>query len=253
MHLITEPPANTNMADMSHRTYLRDRSGPRAVDAADRAPEKSRGSTRRHKDSDDREKHRSKRSNSDRSSPKGSGHRRKVSNSKPSNTFAERPSFELNVIEQPARGIQLGMLVEASVMVSLRLPSADRVISSDCVDTSRLLAITSLVADTRNGERMSLEAGSLTGQKMYDSIHPIPEECADTLARNQPCRIALGYFSFPGLLIRQAGTYRIRTTLVKMSNSADAGATSLLAVDSEPIKVERRGSGSLRRHQRVHG
>lgn len=239
------------MADTSHRSYLRDRSGPRVVSNSN-GPDKPSGS-RRQKDADGREKdHPRRSSNSHRSPKKESSHRRMSSKSRSSNVFTEQPTYELDVIGQPARGIQLGVPVETSVLVSLRLPSADYAFSANGVDTSGLLAMISLVADTRTGERMPLEAGSLTGQKLYDSVHPIPEECATTLARNQPGRVVLGYFSFPGLIIRQSGTYRIQTTLIKMSSAADAGATSLLAVDSDPIKVERRGDGSLRRHQRIY-
>lgn len=81
----------------------------------------------------------------------------------------------------------------------------------------------------------------LTGQKMFDSVHAIPAECASPLARSHPCRLALGYFSFPGLLIRQAGCYRVRVTLIKMGASGAGGGASVLAVDSEVIRVERRG------------
>ncbi|KAK3719928.1 hypothetical protein LTR37_004051 [Vermiconidia calcicola] len=242
------------MADLIHRSYLRETSGPQAVDSGS-GREKHHGSSRRTKEGDDRERHRSKRNESQRSPKKEPGHRRKVSNPQPanmSNVPAEKPSLELDVTGQPSKGIQLGVPVEKSVMLSLRLSASDQVINASNVDTERLFAVTSLVADTRSGDRVPLEPGVLSGQKILDSVHPIPEHCAATLARNHPCRLALGYFSFPGLLIRQAGTYRIRTTLVKTGGSADAGATSLLSVDSEPIKVERRSGGSLRRHQRVY-
>lgn len=138
-------------------------------------------------------------------------------------------------------------------MVSLKCPSPDMVASYSNMDTSRLMAVVSLVADTRSGERMPLENGTLTGQKMFDSVHPIPESVADSLARSQPCRLALGYFSFPSLLIRQTGTYRLRITLIKMSgSSASSGGTSIATADSDSIKVERRPTGSAnpRKHQR---
>ena len=238
------------MTDMSPRSYLRDSSGPRAVSAGNGY----RNGARHHKHGDDGDKHCSKRSNSHRSTEKDSSHhhRRKVSNPPYVDDGAERAFFELDVIEQPVRGIQLGMSVEASVMISLRLPSSGRVSTGCDVDTSQLLAVTSLVADSRDGELVPMEAGTLTGQKQYDSVHPLPSDCAEDLARSQPHRIALGYFSFPGLLIRQSGTYRIRTTLFKMG---DNGASSILSTDSVPIKVERRGSGlgSQRRQQRVYG
>ena len=239
------------MTDLLQRSYLRDGSGPQPVDVS-HGRDKGRSSSGRRKEGDDREKHRPKRNDSQRAPSHETNLQRQTTSPQNTNIAAERSSLELDVIGQPARGIQLGMPVETSVMISLRMPAADRVISTNNIDTSSLFALTSLVADTNNGERMPLEPGSLSGQKMFDSVHPIPEQCADTLARNDPCRLALGYFSFPGLLIRQAGTYRLRTTLVKMGGTAEAGATSLVAVDSEPISVDRRGSGTQRRHQRVY-
>jgi hypothetical protein len=142
------------------------------------------------------------------------------------------------------------MEVETSVMASLRFPTADLVIDGSNVDITRLFAVASLVKDTRSGERVPVESGMLTGQKLFDSVHEIPEEHVETMARSQPTRVALGYFTFSGLLIRQAGSFRIRTTLIQMpvSGSSQQGATTILAVDSEPIKVERRPSNPQRAH-----
>jgi hypothetical protein len=124
-------------------------------------------------------------------------------------------------------------------MVSLRFPPEERLVNAANVDTSLLIALVSLVADTRNGERVPVEAGLLTGQKLFDSVHPIPEEYVEDMKRNDPCRVALGYFTFPGLLVRQSGTYRLRTSLLQIPTSGGGGST-LMSVDSTPIKVERR-------------
>jgi hypothetical protein len=161
-----------------------------------------------------------------------------------------RPKWELDVIGQPHKVVPLGMEVETSVMASLRFPTADQAIDGGNVDITRLLAVASLVADTRSGERVQVESGMLTGQKLFDSVHDIPEEHVETMARTQPCRIALGYFKFPGLLIRQAGSFRLRITLLQMpvSGGSQQGATTILSVDSEPIKVERRPSNPQRAH-----
>ncbi|KAK3117878.1 hypothetical protein LTR53_000291 [Teratosphaeriaceae sp. CCFEE 6253] len=238
------------MAESHQRSYLRDCSGPRAVDTG-AARDKARSGSKRGRDGDDRTPQRPKR-DSTRRSPKS--HRQKHSSSQASETQSERPCFELDVIGQPPVGVALGMPVETSVMISLRLPSADQAMAPGSVDTSRLFAVASLVADNRSGgEREPLEAGTMTGQKMFDSVHSIPDEFAERLARNEPCRRVLGYFSFPGMLIRQSGAYRIRTTLVQMSTSGEGGGSSILAVDSEPVKVERRaGIATPRRHQRVY-
>lgn len=236
---------------MSDKTYLRDSYGPRAVDSGHRS-DKSRSDSRRQRDGDD--KQRSKYSSSRRPSKSESSHRRKSSSgSCVTSNIPERPTFELDIIGQPQRNIIFGATVETSVMVSLKVPSPDMAAQYRSLDTSRLIAVISLVADTRSGERMPIECGNLTGQKMFDTVHPVPTEIAESLARSQPCRLALGYFSFPSLLIRQSGTFRLRVTLIKMSSAgASSGGSSITAVDSDSIKVERRttGSSNPRKHQR---
>lgn len=240
-------------AEGTPRTYLYDSHGPRAVDAGT-----TRGSSRRQlKDTtgEDRDSKRTHRSSGHKSSSKSeSSHRRKSSSSQPSTKAPTRPTWELDVIGQPHRVVPLGMEVEASVMVSLRFPTADRASEGANVDTSRLVAITSLVADTRSGERVPVESNLLAGQKLFDSVHEIPLEHVETMERNQPCRVVLGYFTFSGLLIRQAGTYRLRTTLLQMAGSgaSQQGGTAVLAVDSEPIKVERRPINTQRAPLRAH-
>lgn len=233
----------------SQRTYLHDNHGPRVVDAG-----RLRGAPRRHqKDSaaDDRDAKRTKTTSSHKSPSKSeSGQRRKSSNSQSSMKSSARPKWELDVIGQPPKVVPLGMEVETSVMASLRFPSVDFAIDGANVDITRLFAAVSLVADTRGGERVPVESGMLTGQKLFDSVHEIPEAHIETMARNQPCRVPLGYFTFSGLLIRQAGSFRIRTTLIQMpaSGNSQQGATTILTVDSETIKVERRSGNPQRAH-----
>lgn len=233
-------------AEGSQRSYLRDRDGPRAVDAG------QRGSSRRKTTgSDDRDARKSGRSSGSksatpRSSGRPSGHKRKSSSSQSSvKEASSKPSYvyELNVIGQPPKAIPYGMDVEASVMVSIRFSSPDCAddFASKSADTSGFFGVASLVAETRTGERIPVEAGSLTGQKLFDSVHAIPGDYAEAMRRSDPCRVALGYFTFSGLLIRQPGTYHIRTTLIQVAaDGTSQGGTSVMSVDSEPIKVERR-------------
>ncbi|KAK3052258.1 hypothetical protein LTR09_006468 [Extremus antarcticus] len=235
------------MAEHSRRSSQREASGPRAVESP---REKHRGSSRRHKETEDREKTRPRKSEGSRSHKKESSHRRRTTNPQPTNAAPERPRIELDVIGQPSPGIQLGMPVEESIMISVRHSSRDQAVSSSNIDTSGIFAVTSLVSEGQNGERVPLEPGAMCTEKQADSIHPLPENCLDTLARTHPSRQPLGYFSFPDMIIRQAGTYRIRTTLLRMGES---GTTTLMAVDSNPIKVEGRRVNLVRRRQQVYG
>lgn len=237
------------VTDGSQRTYLHDNHGPRVVDAG-----QLRGSSRRHQKesgADDRDSKRTKKSSSHKSPSKSeSGHRRKSSNSQSNMKSSVRPKWELDVIGQPHKVVPFGMEVETSVMASLRFPSADLAIDGANVDITRLFAVASLVTDTRSGERVPVESGMLTGQKLFDSVHEIPAQHVETMARAQPCRVALGYFTFSNLLIRQPGSFRVRTTLIQMpvSGSSQQGATTIMSVDSDLIKVERRPSNPQRAH-----
>lgn len=229
------------MSASNQKSYLRDGNNPRAVDGS---RDKSRSSRRDDDKSSSKSKHSS--SSGRRLSESRSSHGRKSSTA----SSSERPTFEMDIIGQPARSIVFGQTVETSVMVSLRCPSPEMVASCRNMDTSRLMGVVSLVADTRGGERVAVECGTLTGQKMFDSVHDVPEEVAESLARSQPRRLALGYFTFPQLLIRQPGAYRLRVTLIKQSS---AGGSSVIAIDSESIKVERRATGGSGSTGRKHG
>lgn len=237
------------MADSSSRSYLRVGHGPRPVESGTTGDRFS-GSSRRRRDGDERSSGRSKRDATQRT-PKKDGHRRKSSTTYSVDSCAERPYFELDVIGQPSKSIVLGQTIETSLLLSLRLPAVDRSITPASIDCSRLFAVVSLVADNRNGERVPLEAGVMAGQKMFDSVHPILADYTARLSNNEPCRLALGYFTFPSMLIRQSGTYRIRTTLIKMSAAGEGGGMSILTTDSETIKVERRASSNAQRRQRM--
>ena len=121
VNLTLTPRATSNSTALSEsamaetqRSFLRDSHGPRAVDAGSCRSDKGRGSGRRHKDSDDKDKHRSKRESSQRSPKKDSSHRRKHSSTSTSESCADRPQFELDVIGQPPRGVALGLTVECS-------------------------------------------------------------------------------------------------------------------------------------------
>jgi hypothetical protein len=249
------PRHSSTMSDSPQKSCLRDNSGPRVVDAG---REKGRSGGKRQKDAEDSVKNRTRHSSTHTPSKPDSSHRRKTSSASAAASIAKdgisaRPVFELDVIGQPPRTIAYGTTVETVVVISLRLPSAELASRYASTDTSKLLAVVSLVEESRSGECKPMESGTVTGQQMSDSVHPIPQEHADTLARKQPCRVALGYVSFPALLIRQPGLFRLRVTLIKICSSTSGGGSAVLSVDSDPIRVERRqhGSSSQRKHARI--
>lgn len=225
------------MATVPRHSKIRDGRGPRVIEDT-YSREKLRHSSSSSSSSNSPQS--SRKPSTGRSSKTEHSNRRRVSYQTPLELF------DLDVIEQPVRNVTLGSTIDISVLISLR--TSERGLSAHAPDTSRLFAVTSLISDNRHGDRVPLEAGTMTGQKMFDSIHQIPDHCSERIGRNQSCRVALGYFSFPGLLIRQPGLYRVRTTLISMSASS-SGGTSVGVVDSDVIKVERR-PGSIRRSQR---
>lgn len=226
------------MADATQKPSLSEESAPYAIES-DQGRQKRRSSSKRPREGNEREHQRSKQSSSRRSQKPDSNHRQKSFGLLPSSKVSERPRYELEITLQPPRSIVFGTPVETSALVSMRVPSAEMASAYRNYNTANLMAIVSLVADTRNGETTPLQHGSLTSQtKLCGSAEPVTEEFAESVSRHHPCQIALGYFSFPELDIRQTGTYRIRTTLC----SATADTSSIIAIaDSEVIKVERSG------------
>jgi hypothetical protein len=89
---------------------------------------------------------------------------------------------------------------------------------------------------------------TLLAGRRFDSIHSFSDDAADgsiaSMEMDDPRGV--GFMLFPDLVIRQAGCYRIRITLIRMRNSssdppvpsAAAGAASVQIVDSNPIVVQ---------------
>ena len=148
------------------------------------------------------------------------------------------PTLGLDFIRQPDEKIAFGKSVRVDVLVSLRHPHQHPSIQPMHLNYSRLITITTLVADGHNGERVPMEASALSTQKTCDTVHSIQEpEHQQSWWHHFPDRLPLGYSSFPELRIARPGTYRIRVTLMRTGGSADEGATNVACIDSLPISV----------------
>ena len=231
------------MPDVIPKPSHRDGSGPRAPSNVSDQERGCTGANQRLR-SGGRSRNRPRRNDSHRSSKiePDHGQRRRLATHQVISPQSALPVFELDTISQPARNVPFGVLVDTAVMVSLRCPAPGGRRRASSIDTSSLCALTSLVVDTREGGRVPLETGSMTGQNICDSIHAFPGDVATHLDLSQPCRVALGRLSFPNLLIRQSGVFRLRTTLLQLGQN---GATTLVAIDSDPIRVERRGTSNI--------
>ena len=247
------------MAELKPKSYSSELRGPRAA-GSDHTHDKGRNNSRRQQKNEEHGGHyRSKRHQTNRLSKSELSTRWKASGPRDLNSYSARPSFELEMVDQPAKVVPFGAAIETSAMVTVRLPVPDRATFLRNFDTSQLVGVVSLVTETSGGERTPLETSRMTGQKMFDSVHPVPRDYADNISHRRPGRLALGCLKFPELLIRQPGTYHVRITLITMGDSAGSAGcngtapASVLTVDSETVHVERRPTGSSRRQQRLYG
>lgn len=224
------------MSEYNSRSYLRDSHGPRVIESGF-GREKCRSGRHEH------------------SKSKKGGHEKKKSKSEPSpkqqkqtkspSMIRERPSFRLDICNPPPKAISLGLETSVSVLVSLHFSCSENVPSMIDVDLSRLVTVASLVAETRNGDRVAMEAGSMTADQPVSSVHHASFELSEKRRQTRPNELLVGYCNFSGLLIRQSGHFRIRLTLLQLPGpgSCLSSPTSILSADSDLIKVERRRIG----------
>lgn len=230
------------MGDYTPRTHLRNSSGPQVVESYHTRD--TSWSYGRHGKDDSRSHRRSRRSPVERRSKccseQSTRHR-----SNHATLSSEKPAFRLDVLSQPSSSIVLGMEVGITVLLSLQFAKPELVPPSLSCDTSRLLAVVSLMAEMKSTERKPMESGSIIGPRLADSLHQVPRQFEADFRHNHPCRLVLGYFSMSELIIRQAGSYRIRATVLQAPTLAPYGSSpsTVIATDSHVVKVDRRPSG----------
>lgn len=151
----------------------------------------------------------------------------------------------LGITKQPAEIISPGATFGVRVALSAVVASTAARFNKEATDLSSLFTVVSLVIDSPDGGRIPLEAGYLMGQKPFDSIHPMTEECLALNSTEQACSVRLGFFDFSGLSIVSPGVYRIRVTLLRLDNHS-GGAVSVQSVDSNFVMVEGRSVPILR-------
>ncbi|KAJ4374929.1 hypothetical protein N0V83_002007 [Neocucurbitaria cava] len=155
----------------------------------------------------------------------------------------------MDIVVQPPRTARVGQTMPGSIIVRLRTTNAD---PDDAVaDSTNLVAVATLVPgpnSTASTDPSVLNA-LLIGRR-FDSIHPFADDEADgsIASMDMADPSGVGYMRFPELVIRQAGTYRIRITLIRIRNSASdppvssaGNGSAVHIVDSNPIVVY--GSG----------
>lgn len=164
----------------------------------------------------------------------------------------EEIRYAMDIVVQPPRTARVGQTMPGSIVVRLRTINAD--IDDAVADSTNLVAVAALVPGPNTPASVDPNAlNSALAGRIFDSIHPFNDDEADGSIASMEMADphGVGYMRFPELIIRQAGTYRIRITLIRIRNSAtDPPVTSagnglaVHVVDSNPIIVNGGGSSS---------
>ncbi|XP_014556566.1 hypothetical protein COCVIDRAFT_99476 [Bipolaris victoriae FI3] len=160
--------------------------------------------------------------------------------------------YAMDIVVQPPRTAQVGQTIPGSIIVRLRTTNAD---ADDAIaDSTNLVAVAALVPASSPADSPDPSAlNTLLSGRIFDTVHPFSDDEADGFIASMDMADpnGVGYMRFPELIIRQAGTYRIRITLIRIRNSAsDPPVTSagnglaVHAVDSNPIVVSGGGSAT---------
>jgi hypothetical protein len=154
----------------------------------------------------------------------------------PSVVSDEDPSnYAMDILVQPPRSAIAGRSLTPAVTVRLRSLRED--LDRDDLDVAHLLAVASLTAESEGTPDEQLQR-ALAGRR-FDSVHPFTAEDANNYES-----AGIGFMSFPDLVIREQGTYRIRITLIRVRNGAGdsspvpVGGSSVQVIDSDPVTIE---------------
>ncbi|KAF1361600.1 hypothetical protein EJ07DRAFT_110730 [Lizonia empirigonia] len=149
--------------------------------------------------------------------------------------LTENIQYAMDFIVQPPRTARVGHTIPGTIIVRLR---ATNTYPDDAVaDSPNLMAVAALVPgpnSTVSSDPNVLNT-LLAGQRI-DSIHAFADDEADgsIASMDMAGPQGVGYMRFPDLAVRQAGTYRIRITLLRFG-------AAVQIVDSSPIVIQNAG------------
>lgn len=158
----------------------------------------------------------------------------------------------MDIVVQPPRTARVGQTMSGAMIVRLRTTNAD---PDDAVaDSPNLIAVATLVPGPNStGPADPSVLHTILAGRRVESIHPFADDEADgsIASMDMADPYGVGYVRFPELMIRQAGTYRIRITLIRIASSATAAPVPTLGngspmhmIDSNPIVVNGAGQAS---------
>jgi hypothetical protein len=152
----------------------------------------------------------------------------------------------MDIVLQPPPTARAGYPLNGSIIVRLRTTNSD---PDDAIEDSKnLVAVATLVAGSNStGSRDEAALSQLLAGRRFYSINPFSDEAADgfiaSMEMDDPRGV--GFIMFNELIIRQAGSYRIRIALIRIRNSSsDPPASSasrgptIQVVESNPIVVQ---------------
>jgi hypothetical protein len=143
----------------------------------------------------------------------------------------------MDFIVQPPRTARVGHTIPGSIIVRLNTTNTD---PDDAVaDSPNLVAVAALVPGPNSTASTDPNVlNTLLAGRRVDSINSFTDDEADGSIASMEMAgpQGVGYMRFPDLVVRQAGIYRIRITLLRVG-----GGTAIQTVDSNSIVVQ--GSG----------
>ncbi|KAH7091302.1 hypothetical protein FB567DRAFT_490142 [Paraphoma chrysanthemicola] len=157
--------------------------------------------------------------------------------------------YAMDIVVQPPRSARVGQALSGSIVVRLRTTNADP--EDALADSANLVAVATLVPGNSTTPADPSILNALLVGRRFDSIHPFADDEADGSIASMELAdpSGVGYMRFPDLVIRQTGTYRIRVTLLRISNpaseppvSVNGNGASVQVVDSNLIVVHGAGT-----------
>jgi hypothetical protein len=159
-------------------------------------------------------------------------------------TSPEDIRYAMDIVVQPPRSARVGQTLPGSIVVRLRTTNADP--EDAFADSANLVAVATLVPGNSTAPADPNILNTILVGRRFDSIHSFADDEADgsIASMDMADPHGVGYMRFPDLIIRQAGTYRIRITLIRLRNSASdppvssaGNGASVQVVDSNTIVV----------------
>jgi hypothetical protein len=142
----------------------------------------------------------------------------------------EPHGFGLDFVVRPPNEVQAGFAISPAVTLQVRTVRRGPSAAPPDRSLHQYFTVVSLLQLYDDGDIDHASPGILAGHQLADSIHA-PDHATFTL--NSPD--ILGYVSFPNLVIRSPGTFRLRTSLMKVGSSG--GSRFLHSEDSGIIVV----------------